>query len=75
MVECRDGAAALLAAGGPPRLPLASRRRRRSAEAVSALVNLGYKRAEAERAVDKASTPGVPLERAHPRRRCRGSVG
>jgi len=26
-------------------------------------VNLGYSRAEAERAVDKAIAPGVPLER------------
>ncbi|TMA38156.1 MAG: Holliday junction branch migration protein RuvA, partial [Deltaproteobacteria bacterium] len=31
-------------------------------EAVSALVNLGYKRPEAERAVEKAGGAGAPLE-------------
>jgi len=31
-------------------------------EAVSALVNLGYKRAEAERAVERVKRPAAPLE-------------
>ena len=31
-------------------------------EAVSALVNLGYKRAEAERAVREVGRPAAPLE-------------
>jgi len=60
VVECREGAA-LLAAGTPP--PAAARAGDGvSAEAVSALVNLGYSRTEAERAVDKAGAPGVALE-------------
>lgn len=60
VVECRE-AAGLLAAGAtrPAAAPAGDGV---SAEAVSALVNLGYSRAEAERAVDKASAPGVPLE-------------
>ena len=33
-----------------------------AAEAVSALVNLGYKRTEAERAVERAAAPAAPLE-------------
>ena len=61
VVECRE-AAGLLAAGAAP--PAAVRAGDGvSAEAVSALVNLGYSRVEAERAVDKASAPGIPLER------------
>jgi Holliday junction DNA helicase RuvA len=61
VVECRE-AAGLLAAGAAP--PTAAKPGDGvSAEAVSALVNLGYSRVEAERAVDKASTPGMPLER------------
>lgn len=60
VVECRE-AAGLLAAGAPR--PTAIKFGDGvSAEAVSALVNLGYSRAEAERAVDKAHAPGVPLE-------------
>jgi Holliday junction DNA helicase RuvA len=61
IVECRS-AAALLAGGhgpttapGPSGDPLVD-------EAVSALVNLGYKRPEAERAVTKARTDGAALE-------------
>src|SRR5947199_6023202 len=59
VVECREPAAAL-AAGAPTRA--------RSApdgildEAVSALVNLGYKRPEAERAVEQTGRAGAPLE-------------
>ena len=59
VVECREPAAAL-AAGAPARA--------RSAtdgvldEAVSALVNLGYKRPEAERAVEQTGRAGAPLE-------------
>src|SRR5262245_56989623 len=61
VVECREGAA-LLAAGGvavpavPTALPGALE------EAVSALVNLGYRRPEAERAVQRVARNGEPLE-------------
>jgi Holliday junction DNA helicase RuvA len=61
VVECRE-AAGLLAAGAPAAAP-AKPGDGVSAEAVSALVNLGYSRGEAERAVDKAHAPGIPLER------------
>jgi Holliday junction DNA helicase RuvA len=61
VVECRE-AAGLLAAGAPAPAP-AKPGDGVSAEAVSALVNLGYSRGEAERAVDKAHAPGMPLER------------
>jgi Holliday junction DNA helicase RuvA len=61
VVECRD-AAGLLAAGARPS-EAAKPGDGVSAEAVSALVNLGYSRFEGLRAVDKASTPGMPLER------------
>jgi len=60
VVECREGAAAL-ANGTPPRAepgPLDGVR----SEAISALVHLGYKRPEAERAVEHAGRPGAPLE-------------
>jgi len=61
VVECREGAA-LLGAGGftvpaaQPALPRALE------EAVSALVNLGYRRPEAERAVQRVARNGEPLE-------------
>ena len=61
VVECRDAAGALAAGARAPEP--AKPGDGVSAEAVSALVNLGYSRVEAERAVDKASTPGMPLER------------
>jgi len=61
VVECRDAAARLAsdvapqraaADGGPPALD----------QAVSALVNLGYRRPEAERAVQRVARDGEPLE-------------
>jgi Holliday junction DNA helicase RuvA len=59
VVECRE-AAAMLAAGARP--PAAARPLEGiPGEAVSALVNLGYKRNEAERAVEKVKGP-APLE-------------
>jgi holliday junction DNA helicase RuvA len=60
VLECRDHAA-LLAAGGAPRaaLPIADAA---LDEAVSALVNLGYKRAEAERALEKVKRPAAVEE-------------
>lgn len=58
VVECREGAAAL--AAGAPRAPAAPDGV--LGEAVSALVNLGYKRAEAERAVERVRRPTAPLE-------------
>jgi Holliday junction DNA helicase RuvA len=60
VVECREGAAAL-ANAGPARaqaLPLGGV----LDEAVSALVNLGYKRPEAERAVGRLGRGAAPLE-------------
>jgi Holliday junction DNA helicase RuvA len=60
VVECRDGAA-LLAAGSAP-TPAPARTDGVTDEAISALVNLGYKRAEAERAVERVRRPAAPLE-------------
>jgi len=60
VVECREGAA-LLAAGSAP-APAPARSDGVLDEAISALVNLGYKRAEAERAVDLVRRPAAPLE-------------
>jgi Holliday junction DNA helicase RuvA len=60
VVECREGAA-LLADGGPPRASSPAPGGFVD-EAVSALVNLGYKRAEAERAVREVDRPAAPLE-------------
>ena len=60
VVECRD-AAALLSADGPPRLavgPIDGV----LGEAVSALVNLGYKRPDAERVVQQFGKATAPLE-------------
>ena len=61
VVECREAAAALAAEDGPPRLPLSAVSGSME-EAVSALVNLGYKRPEAERAVQQVGRPGAPVE-------------
>ena len=62
VVECRDGAAQLSSAGdtaaGTPRLALGNV----SDEAVSALVNLGYKQPEAEHAVRRVQRPGASIE-------------
>ena len=59
VVECREPAAALVASA-------AARPRAQTDgvvdEAVSALVNLGYKRPEAERAVEKVNRAGAALE-------------
>src|SRR5262249_45768759 len=59
VVECREGAATLAAAGRaqPSRVPLPGA----SEEAVSALVNLGYRRPEAERAVQRVTRNGESL--------------
>jgi len=61
VVECREGAAALAAAGPRPR---ATARPEAGVldQAISALVNLGYKRAEAERAVEGVGRRSAPLE-------------
>jgi Holliday junction DNA helicase RuvA len=63
VVECREGAALLARPeddGSPRALPLEDGGLH--AEAVSALVNLGYRRAEAERAVRASARPAAPLE-------------
>jgi Holliday junction DNA helicase RuvA len=60
VVECREGAAVL--AAGVPSPGVAPRDDGVLGEAVSALVNLGYKRAEAERAVERVGRPAAPLE-------------
>jgi len=60
VVECREGAA-LLSAGAArpvPVVPIGGV----LGEAVSALVNLGYKRPEAERAVERLGRDTAPLE-------------
>lgn len=61
VVECRD-AAALLAAGAAPVLPAHEPLPGTLEEAVSALVNLGYRRPDAERAVQRVARNGEPLE-------------
>jgi len=62
VVECRDKAAAIADTNGaPPRLPIAEAVSPDD-EAVSALVNLGYKRPEAEQAVRRVAEPGASLE-------------
>lgn len=60
VVECRDGAAALAAGARPA--AAATQAEGVLGEAVSALVNLGYKRPEAERAVERLGRPAAPLE-------------
>jgi Holliday junction DNA helicase RuvA len=59
VVECREGAAVL--ASGAPRREAPAPADGVLGEAVSALVNLGYKRPEAERAVSRVGRP-APLE-------------
>jgi Holliday junction DNA helicase RuvA len=61
VVECRSAAAELAGGHGPTTAPGASGDGLLD-EAVSALVNLGYKRPEAERAVTKARKDGAALE-------------
>jgi holliday junction DNA helicase RuvA len=60
VVECRDGATLLAAGAAAPAGP--ARADGVVDEAISALVNLGYKRAEAERAVERVRRPAAPLE-------------
>ncbi len=62
VVECRD-AAGLLAAQAVPAAPAAAAGTPPAfEEAVSALVNLGYRRPDAERAVQRVAQDGEPLE-------------
>jgi Holliday junction DNA helicase RuvA len=61
VVECRDGAT-LLAAGAAPVAPAQAPLPGALEEAVSALVNLGYRRPEAERAVQRVARNGEPIE-------------
>jgi Holliday junction DNA helicase RuvA len=61
VVECRAAAAALANGHAPTATP-ATTLGGVADEAVSALVNLGYKRAEAESVVKKVRTEGAPLE-------------
>jgi Holliday junction DNA helicase RuvA len=60
VVECREGAAVLAAGTPAPGIPAPIDGV--LGEAVSALVNLGYKRAEAERAVERVGGRTAPLE-------------
>ena len=62
VVECREAAAVLAASNGsaPQKTPVALPGPLE--EAVSALVNLGYRRAEAERAVERFAGNGASLE-------------
>ena len=62
VVECREAAAVLAASNGrvPREAPMSLPGPLE--EAVSALVNLGYRRAEAERAVERVAGNGTPLE-------------
>ncbi len=61
VVECREGAA-LLDAGAAPVVPAYAPLPGALEEAVSALVNLGYRRPEAERAVQRVARNGEPVE-------------
>jgi Holliday junction DNA helicase RuvA len=62
VVECREKAAGIADTNGaPPRLPIPDGGSP-DEEAVSALVNLGYKRPEAEQAVRRVVEPGASLE-------------
>ena len=63
VVECRDAMGELaVLAGGAPAVAAPGALGAAQAEAVSALVNLGYKRGEAEDAVRKHSKSGATLE-------------
>ena len=61
VVECREGAAELAAVAAPT-LPASAPSTGALEEAVSALVNLGYRRPEAEHAVQRVGHNGEPLE-------------
>lgn len=61
ILECRDGAA-LLARSTPTGEPLPIAPLDGFEEAVSALVNLGYKRPEAEQAIRRVERPGAGIE-------------
>lgn len=61
VVECREAAAAMAVEAGPPRLPLDALDGGLE-EAVSVLVNLGYSRSEAERAVRQVGRAHGTLE-------------
>lgn len=62
VVECREAMAELSLQAGPAAAGRPGTLGASQAEAVSALVNLGYKRAEAEDAVRKHSKTGATLE-------------
>jgi Holliday junction DNA helicase RuvA len=62
VVECRSAAGLLAGGHGPTTQPVAVSGDALVDEAVSALVNLGYKRPEAERAVTQARKDGAGLE-------------
>jgi Holliday junction DNA helicase RuvA len=62
VVECRSAAGLLAGGHGPTTQPVAVSGDALVDEAVSALVNLGYKRPEAERAVMRARKDGAGLE-------------
>ena len=62
VVECRNAAGLLAGGHGPTTQPVAVSGDALVDEAVSALVNLGYKRPEAERAVTRARKDGAGLE-------------
>jgi Holliday junction DNA helicase RuvA len=62
VVECRSAAGLLAGGHGPTTQPVAASGDALVDEAVSALVNLGYKRPEAERAVTRARKDGAGLE-------------
>jgi Holliday junction DNA helicase RuvA len=60
VVECREAATSLAQSGTPRVLPPPADGV--LGDAISALVNLGYKRPDAERAVQKLGRPVAPLE-------------
>jgi len=62
VVDCRSAAGLLAGGHGPTTVPAATGADALVDEAVSALVNLGYKRPEAERAVTRARKDGAGLE-------------
>ena len=62
VVECREAAAVLAATNGNAPNKTSVALPGPLDEAVSALVNLGYRRAEAERAVERVAGNGAPLE-------------
>lgn len=62
VLECREAAQGLVGPLAPAASAAAVPADAPSEEAVSALMNLGYRRPEAERAVARASRPGAPLE-------------